>query len=203
MGLCFGREYTLINLEKPCNEAAKDDPKLVEGVYHYKDGCKYAGEFSNGTPNGKGTWYHTGKFSGDRYEGAMINGKFCGIGTYYSRNGDIRTGEWKDDSMNGYGRYEEVNGYKYEGKFVKDIFDGYGISYEGKIGENTYKIVYDGQWYRGNRNGQGLEIIHRIDGSVEVYRGTWENGKKQGYFVVTLDGRQFFEGTYENGIAKK
>jgi hypothetical protein len=40
------------------------------------------------------------------------------IGAYYYTNGNLYTGEWKDDKMYGRGTYVFINGSKFTGTFV-------------------------------------------------------------------------------------
>ena len=72
------------------------------GVYYFKNGNKYVGEWENDKRNGHGTFYRA---DGDRYEGNFVDGKANGHGTYYWAKGDKYTGEWKNNAQNGRGVY--------------------------------------------------------------------------------------------------
>ena len=44
-----------------------------------------------------------------------------GQGTFWHSEGDIYTGEFKNDMANGYGEYTHINGSKYKGDFRDDV----------------------------------------------------------------------------------
>jgi hypothetical protein len=61
------------------------------------------------TGNSKYTWMTPGPEEGDEpvvmacYEGVYVEGKKAGYGQMTYPNGDVYTGEWKDNRCNGYG----------------------------------------------------------------------------------------------------
>ena len=60
-----------------------------KGIYYYKDGDRYEGDFRNGNKEGKGIYYYnTEPWKGDRYEGEWRNSNKEGKGIYYYNNGD-------------------------------------------------------------------------------------------------------------------
>jgi hypothetical protein len=63
------------------------------GVYTWKDGRKYVGEYRDDKKHGKGeyTWP-----DGRKFVGTWINGKQNGEGTYYLADGQARKGYWED-----------------------------------------------------------------------------------------------------------
>ena len=44
-----------------------------------------------------------------------------GKGTFWHAEGDIYSGEFKNDMANGYGEYTHINGSKYKGEFRDDV----------------------------------------------------------------------------------
>ena len=57
------------------------------------NGDKYEGEFTNGKPNGKGTYT---KANGVVYKGSLKNGVPHGEGTLTSPDGKTKTGSWEE-----------------------------------------------------------------------------------------------------------
>jgi len=80
------------------------------GVYQYMNG-RYDGYWENNQKSGKG------KFS------------YGLLGTFYYDNGNKYEGDWKNDTMNGYGKYYFSNGDKYEGEWKDGKINGKGISF--------------------------------------------------------------------------
>ena len=64
-----------------------------KGVYAWKDGRRYEGEYKNDKKHGFGiyTWA-----DGRQYHGMWLNGKQHGEGKYILPTGVQRRGEWKD-----------------------------------------------------------------------------------------------------------
>ena len=64
-----------------------------KGVYAWKDGRKYEGEYFNDKKHGFGIYYWA---DGRRYEGEWVNGKQHGTGVYFLNDGSSRKGLWVD-----------------------------------------------------------------------------------------------------------
>jgi len=65
--------------------------KSGKGIYTYKDGSRWEGEFKNGKPEGEGICYYA---SGKRYEGSWKNNRPQGNGIMYMQDGKIYGGFW-------------------------------------------------------------------------------------------------------------
>lgn len=63
------------------------------GVYVYKNGAKYTGEFANNLPHGKGTAVYP---NGEKYEGQWAQAAFHGQGTLYLNDGTPVSGYWQN-----------------------------------------------------------------------------------------------------------
>ena len=48
----------------------------------------------------------------------------CGMGTYTWKNGDIYTGQWKNDLQNGHGKLTKKGGDVFDGTFKDGKPDG-------------------------------------------------------------------------------
>jgi hypothetical protein len=79
----------------------------------YANGCIYEGYFDSErmkTGNSKYTWMTPGPEEGDEpivsacYEGIYVEGKKAGYGKMTYPNGDVYTGEWKDNRTHGQGK---------------------------------------------------------------------------------------------------
>lgn len=65
------------------------------------------------------------------------------------------------------------------------MLEGEGTLFENNQSGNRY--IYQGNWRRGARDGQGH--YNYPDGSE--YRGTWRNNKKDGYGVFSSRGNRY------------
>jgi hypothetical protein len=109
-----------------------------EGLYVWKVGGKYLGNFKNGVITGIGKRIYP---SGNWYSGEFLNGKKHGKGEMMYKNGDIYEGEWEEDYLHGHGKYTWNTGDYFVGKFIKDLREGLGIltTIDGKIIEGEWK----------------------------------------------------------------
>ena len=78
-----------------------------QGVYTYKNGVKYEGEFYNGKLHGYGVYT---KPNGQVYEGQWENNKRNGMGTYVFTNGTKWKGMWAENEPQDEGKYAFING---------------------------------------------------------------------------------------------
>ena len=109
-----------------------------KGLYTYRFGGRYLGNFNTDLPNGYGTRIYS---SGNVYNGQFVAGKKHGNGEMNFKNGDKFEGEWDNDDMNGQGKYTWASGDYFVGTFVKDIREGDGVLYliTGEIIEGVWK----------------------------------------------------------------
>ena len=89
------------------------------------------------------------------------------IGSFSYPNGDIYTGEWKQNKQYGQGTYSWATGHKYIGNFKKNNRHGYGKLIFPNGGE------YIGEFKDGKKHGQGALTIP----NGKVYDGLWRNDK--------------------------
>lgn len=165
------------------------------GTREYSDGT-YSGEFYDGAPHGNGTYFGSGEFSGDRFEGKYVNG-LRSEGIYYWSSGDRYDGYFKNNGNASAGKYFSVNGDRYEGEFnSKGQFSGKG-KYFYKTGD-----YYEGEFLNGKMSGQGYYEFNHGANSGDTYRGEIKNGKWHGYGTYTLNNGRKEVGYWENGIFK-
>ena len=116
--------------------------KKKYGIFEWKDGSKYQGDFENDLFNGKGLyiWSNNKKYDGNwkegkmngngkltyydgsYYEGEFVNGKKCGKGKYFWNKDIYYDGSWKNEKQNGFGIYckngKIIRGVWYDGKLI-------------------------------------------------------------------------------------
>ena len=110
-----------------------------KGLYEYKSGEKYNGEWLNGKHSGQGT-LTTKDY---KYEGEWSNGKPHGQGTETWANGDKYVGEWKDYKFHGKGTFTFIEGQIETGNWKENnLFDGFSTFFSDKEGQAGLEIKY-------------------------------------------------------------
>ncbi|MFY7728144.1 MAG: MORN repeat-containing protein [Flavobacterium sp.] len=162
-------------------------PKDGIGIYKYKDGSVYDGNWKGGKRHGKGIYKYS---DGAVYEGEWKQDKQHGTGTF--EQGSVKyVGDFVNDRLEGKGTLtNQLDGSIYVGDFVRDEFEGNGNliksngdKYVGEFkkgklhGNGTYTWmngdVYTGEHADGLRNGNG-KMTHS-DGTITA--GIWVKGK--------------------------
>ena len=69
-----------------------------QGIFEYKDGSRYEGQFKDGLIHGQGILEFA---NGDRYEGQWKDGKMHGQGILEFPSGNRYKGQWKDGKKHG------------------------------------------------------------------------------------------------------
>ena len=164
-----------------------DYEKHGTGIYFYKSGDIYFGNFLNGDNTGSGMFLWS---TGDSYSGQMENGRRNGEGVLKWSDGESYTGIFTDNMKNGYGvnifsdgsvyegdysnnikhgkgKYSWVGGDVYEGDFVNDLYRGDG-RYTWASGE-----YYEGDFMHNTLHGWGM--YHWISG--RTYEGWFLYGE--------------------------
>ncbi|KAJ6659724.1 hypothetical protein lerEdw1_018439 [Lerista edwardsae] len=137
------------------------------GAYTWADGLKYEGNFVKNVPmyHGAYTWP-----DGSVYEGEVKNGIRHGFGMFKCGTYPVSyIGHWFEGKRHGKGTiyYNREGTSWYEGDFVYNIKSGWGI--------RCYKSgnIYEGQWDRDLRHGEGRM---RWLISNQEYTGQWVDG---------------------------
>ncbi len=132
------------------------------GKLQYANGAVYEGEWKMDLKSGKGVMSLT---SGDQYSGNFKDDKFWGKGIYRYKTGELYDGSWINGQAHGKGRYLFSDKERYEGDFFKGKFDGVGAFYyaDGSI--------FIGNWKDNKRNGEGK--LHYKDG--RKIAGVWKD----------------------------
>ena len=103
---------------------------------------EYQEEKKNGKEEGFGIlFFVSGKFKGDRYEGELRNGEFCGKAMYYHATGNRFEGDYKNDYRNGKGIFYWLNGNWREGEYKDGNKHGKSIHHfaDGQIEEQIWE----------------------------------------------------------------
>ena len=92
-------------------------------------------------------------------------------------NGNIYTGQFENDSYDGFGKLVQKNGSQiYEGEFKKGYTHGHG-----KLTELMQQTHFEGQFVCGCKSGYGKmkRLVHNR--YIQEYEGGWLNNKYHGF----------------------
>ncbi len=108
----------------------------------------YVGALDKSGTLSEGTYYYfSNYFMSGYYVGAYKNNQRSGKGTAHFENGDVYTGQWNNDAMNGYGTYYYggiTSANYYEGNMSNNMMNGKGTYYSdgtkitGRWSHNRY-----------------------------------------------------------------
>ena len=143
-----------------------------------KDKGVYVGEGKDGKRHGQGSVTYS---NGKKYVGEFKNGKKHGQGTQTWSNGKKYVGEFKNGKRNGQGTMTYSDGRKYVGGVKNGRWHGKGVS-TALDGQRWYTL-YDGEWKKGNKHGQGKLVVTKIDDDGTLL-GRWGLGKWKGLTVI-------------------
>jgi hypothetical protein len=113
----------------------KNDKRDGVGCIEYTSGNIIEGEFDNNNFNDKDGMYRFK--NGDEYRGEFKDYIFHGKGTFTYKDGRKYVGEWKFGKKHGYGIYYWTDGDIYKGHWVKGKRHGNGIKIKNGMGENV------------------------------------------------------------------
>ena len=121
-------------------------------------------------------------------------GRKHGKGTMSHPNGNIYTGEWVKNRMEGHGLYSYYQGEGitpdiYEGSFTADLQHGEGTYTRG---DGSF---YRGEWHMGKRHGFGH--FRWPDGSE--YRGYFKDDERHGFGKLQAANGNLYEGMWDCG----
>ena len=170
-----------------------EDRMEGKGTFTFKDGSTYDGDFVNWKFDGFGLRKYA---TGGSYEGYWQADNQNGQGTYTYADGKSWTGEFKDDKMwtgEGFLYYftdGKPNGKTFEGTLVEGKYQGYGVFHYAN------GSVYEGQWDKGLRHGQG-KYTYGDDGEHKrTYVGQWTEDRMEGKGIFTYKDGSTYEGDF-------
>eukprot|EP00040_Diaphanoeca_grandis_P044535 m.12648 g.12648 ORF g.12648 m.12648 type:complete len:655 (+) comp9392_c0_seq1:326-2290(+) len=139
------------------------------GVAKFKGGHVYEGEFDSGLMHGKGRLCWP---DGTTYEGTFV-----------------------DNTITGQGRFVWSDGSTYEGEVDHGLRNGEGV-FEGAIDAADFKMVYEGTWSKGKREGQGSLHYNRD----AIYVGSFSNNMRHGNGKMIYASGNTYEGDWKDDL---
>jgi hypothetical protein len=128
---------------------------------------------------------------GDMYTGEYRDNQRHGRGTYFWANhGMIYCGQWAGNKRHGVGRMIFADGARYFGAWADDKIHG--------VGRYTYPdgSTYNGAWVDGQKHGEGAYTF--VDGSR--YSGAFVDGEfVSGEWILGASGTRYV-GRFKNGV---
>lgn len=181
-------------------------------LYYPKEGT-YQGKWSQGVPNGPGTW--SWDTTAEKFRGTVFQGAPHGRGRYDGPSGCCYDGDFVMGQPSGKGTYVSPREMvRYSGDWKDEYFDGEGELVAGSRQKESHqqgsstpsteeedKYYYKGQWSRGLRHGSGVE-----ETSIQRYEGTFVKGQRHGtgklVFTSSVGGDGkilLYEGVFTDG----
>lgn len=136
----------------------------------------------------------TGKKS--KYTSMQVElAKSNGFRPYIVNPGRSRyTGYWKANKPHGFGARHSFNGVIYDGQWERGLRHGQG-ALRKLMPDNTYNRIYVGQWKYGQKCGEGVQYYKN-----GVYFGRWKANKRDGLgMMIYSDGSQYV-GEWKNDL---
>jgi hypothetical protein len=167
--------------------------------------------------NGKGLYQFK---SGSKFKGEFKNGKIFKFGTFYFKDGRKYTGQWKNQRIAGKGKMTFPQGYLYEGEFSSSKFHGEGVihfpngdRFEAKWnmgqpkGNGTYYFNNGdselGNWQNGSfvstRKHQNDIAQYKDEAKSDDYINCNTNHCRSGTGRYTYKDGSYFEGEFRAG----
>ena len=159
-----------------------DGKKEGKGKLIYPDGTYYEGNFKNDLFNGKGIFVNNNSI----YNGDFLNGKKHGKGKIEI---DIIKNNNSNNNINN--NENKIEKKIYEGDWENDFINGNGIEI---IQNENGKIIYNGQFIKGKKNGKGKLILS--NGSE--YYGDFKNDLLEGNGIFKWNDNKYYNGEWNN-----
>jgi hypothetical protein len=178
----------LINHLDSNSQCLRGDCEDGSGLYKYKEGDQYDGEFKKGKRHGQGKYIF---LDGSYQEGEWENNKLEGDAIYYNaENKTLIEGKFKNNTLSdGNVKIKYEDGTYYEGRFENYLPSGKGTMYYDS-GDK-----YEGEWLNGKMHGYGIYEFK----DKSYHKGYWKNGKEHGKGEYFLTNGNKLVGTWNNG----
>ncbi|MCL2771840.1 MAG: hypothetical protein FWD71_00700 [Oscillospiraceae bacterium] len=157
-----------------------------KGLYYYKSGDIYYGDFAADEKTGKCEFLFA---QGDSYVGNILNGQKEGDGVFTWSDGTSYTGSFKNNMKNGHGVNVFADGSVYDGNYVNDVKQGEG-KYAWANGD-----VYEGNFENDSYNGTGKYTW----ASGEYYEGDFMHNTMHGWGTYYWTSGRTYSGWFDNG----
>jgi hypothetical protein len=174
---------------------------------------KFIGELKNGKRDGFGVCYYT---NGDKYMGYWIDDMKSGLGKLTMKNGKTFSGEFSDNSIDGFVEYINNQGVIHHGimrgfKFIPGeplVMRNSKCRFQGKMKYNDGKLTGIGSFNYANGSryeGEicdysecGLGIFYRHDGYI--FKGENKERVFNGFCEVVCPDKTIKFGNYKNNV---
>lgn len=113
----------------------------------------------------------------------------------FGTDGNKYVGEWKNDMKNGRGMQLYINKELNQAEFKDNVRHGFGIIARCST-ENTFKLVYRGSFQNGKKDGHGR--MYYKNGNF--YTGKFSKGKRNGYGQMWYADGSFYDGDWLDGV---
>ena len=158
----------------------------------------FDGDYLNNKRNGKGKEFNNGYIL---FEGEYLNGKRNGKGKEYNKGILIFEGEYLNGLRYGKGKeyyYYNIDEFDQDYRIINEYIKEYYYSYENYKNE---KIIFEGKYLNGKRNGKGKEYNN---GKI-IFEGIYLNGKRWNGKLkeYNYEGILIFEREYLKGKIKE
>jgi hypothetical protein len=158
-----------------------------EGVYY--------GQVMNEVPHGFGVLKMKGcKFVGEFFDGSPVNKGFF-IGQYRLSSGLLYQGETFNQSLNGYGKVTFPNQDTYEGYLFDNHLHGNGIYVFSEGREDEQRRWYQGDFKKSRKDGEGT--YHWSENCY--FKGTWKDDFPEGRGIFFKEDGSCVEGVWKEG----
>ncbi|KRX06735.1 hypothetical protein PPERSA_09137 [Pseudocohnilembus persalinus] len=179
-----------------------------KGIYNFKNGSYFKGEFIKGLYNGKGEFFDVdsncvikGDFKNSlpngnvtieysdksKYIGQVVNGLREGLGKFFfaprnQQNMLVYEGEFKNDRFEGRGSIQFQNNDNFQGNFLNGVIEGQGIL-------KTSEYTYQGNFKNGQKSDVKGQLIYS---NQDKYIGGFIKDKKNGEGkIIYRDGNEY------------
>ena len=172
-----------------------DKKKVGNGIFIYKDGCKYIGQFSNDKFNGDGEFIWINGFN---YKGNFNNGIPEGKGIFKGNNGSIYIGDFQKGYFHGNGKFifgnNNINGNinNYANNALNN--DNNNNNLDNNNNDDDLCEKYIGEFAFGKKEGNG--VYHFING--DKFSGVWFNDFPQGRGIYETK-KNIYKGLWKYG----
>lgn len=138
------------------------------GIYTFRDGSKYVGEFKADKFNGRGEFTYP---NGNKYVGEFKDDDLNGLGEFTYANGGKFVGEFKNNRRNGPGTYTALDGSTYVGEFKDDKRHGNG-TIKDATGAILEKGIYKDDNFVSSKAQQQTTALEeqRIEAFVQKFK---------------------------------
>ena len=164
--------------------------KLIENKNSFKNTTKYIipNELIENSRNIKNL-YNLDILNTD--SGKTILSKDGNFGIKNFKSGGIYIGNIVDRKCDGYGKYYTPDDYIIYGIFKNNYLQNYGI-----IEKKRKKISYEGEFFKNNYDGYGIEMF----GDGSIYYGEYLKNKKHGIGTYIWNNNDKYQGEFKNGL---